>query len=258
MKFLLKQKEKLSGCKISLDGLSKEDIASLAERMFGTSLAEIDNLINKAGTKALMNETNISRDMLVETDEEMNYGKKLPVKEEDMLLTARHEAGHAVVGYVEGGWCSPEFATVQARASFLGYVQHEVDESSTDYSKNDLLGKIRTSLAGRATELVFYGPEDGLNAGISNDLENASRLAYLMVTRFGMSENHLFYYPNNSGALTVKYCEEADAILQRELENTIKIVKDNKETVDKFAHELLEKGHLGKEDINKICGEIKK
>ncbi len=256
--YLLKQKEKLSGCKISLDGLSKEDIASLAERMFGTSLAEIDNLINKAGTKALMNETNISRDMLVETYEEMNYGKKLPVKEEDMLLTARHEAGHAVVGYVEGGWCSPEFATVQARASFLGYVQHEMDESSTNHSKNDLLGKIRTSLAGRATELVFYGPEDGLNAGISNDLENASRLAYSMVTRLGMSENHLFYYPNNSEALTVKYCEEADAILQRELENTIKIVKDNKETVDKFAHELLEKGHLGKEDINRICGEIKK
>lgn len=256
--YLLKQKEKLSGCKISLDDLSKEDIASLAERMFGTSLAEIDNLINKAGTKALMNETNISRDMLVETYEEMNYGKKLPVKEEDMLLTARHEAGHAVVGYVEGGWCSPEFATVQARASFLGYVQHEVDESSTDHSKNDLLGKIRTSLAGRATELVFYGSEDGLNAGISNDLENASRLAYMMVTSFGMSENHLFYYPNNSGALTAKYCEEADAILQRELENTIKIVKDNKETVDKFAHELLEKGHLGKEDINRICGDIKK
>lgn len=260
--YLNKVKEKRADKDVNFNSLSDEDIAFIAEMLVGKSLAIVDNIINYAGGRAFMaNPDNpvLDRKLLVDSYEEMNYGKKLSVEKSQLRKTAIHEAGHAVVGWVEGGDCTPVYATVTSRANFLGFVQYNANENAATRTKEELLARIRASLAGRAAELVCVDGAE-LSSGASDDLQKASQLALDIISNYGMSENSLFTYPLVLGEAGVSpmmkpAIEEADKILKTEMEKTIEIVEEHKNLIIKFADALIEKGHLGQAEIERLMSE---
>ncbi len=260
--YLNKKKEKLVDKPINFNSLSAEDIDFIAEMFVGKSLAIIDNIINYAGGKAFKSNPDhplMDRQLLIDAFEEMNYGKEISVEKSQLRKTAIHEAGHAVVGWVEGGACTPVYATITSRANFLGYVKPNVNENAVTRTKDELLAEIRTDLAGRAAELICIDGKE-LSSGASNDLRRASQLALDIISNYGMSENSLFTFPLVFGEAGVSpmmksAIEEADIILKAEMEKTKRIVEENKELIIKFADALIDKGHLGKAEIARLMSE---
>ena len=103
-----------------------------------------------------------------------------------MLKTARHEAGHALISWLSGD--KPTYVTVVSRSNYGGYMRHSNQEDRLDYSRPELLSRVRASLGGRAAEIVYYGKENGVTTGASSDLANATELVRRMLCAYGMDE----------------------------------------------------------------------
>ena len=102
-------------------------------------------------------------------------GEKKQWDEALLQRVARHEAGHAFLCWHSGE--TPSYLTVVARADHGGYMRHGDREEKCLYTKDELLANIRTSLGGRAAELLYYGPKEGVSTGASGDLASATRTA---------------------------------------------------------------------------------
>ena len=148
--------------------------------------------------------------------------------------------------------------TIVSRSNFGGYMQQGEDENSEDtpsYTKEQLLWKIRTALAGRASEIVFYGEEQGVNTGVSSDLEQATALAVKMACRYGMLEDSLVSLDfetilgTSAGDAAL---EKVQDILRQEMETTLELIRQGREKVDALAKALLEKNHLLETEIAAI------
>ena len=145
--------------------------------------------------------------------------------------------------------------TIVSRGDFGGYMQHASDEDTPCYTKEDLLWRIRTSLAGRASEIVFFGEEAGINTGISSDLQNATNLALQMVCRYGMGE-HSFLSLDFKSILGTPYGDEvlrqAENIIREEMDKTIELVREGKDKIDALSAALLEKNQMIGEEIQAV------
>jgi ATP-dependent Zn protease len=108
----------------------------------------------------------------------------------DREATAWHEAGHALVGYLDsGGTDIPEFVSITPTASYEGIMVGSVEYGDFAYERmrySDFRHRIRVSLAGRAAEELAYGPE-GISAGCASDLESASWRTYVAFSSWGFS-----------------------------------------------------------------------
>lgn len=253
--FLKKKKEELKNKQINLNSLSDDDISYIAEMVIGKSLAVLENVINYVGGLALKNNVSITKELFVDGYEEMTYGNKTEMEQGECKKAALHEAGHAVIGWIEGGDNTPVYATIVSRGEYLGYVRPDVSEKYSSKSKKDLLKSIRTKLAGRASELAFYD-EEGLTNGALNDFENASNYALAIVARYGMEDGMLLSLPITenilSSSMGERYMEKANEILLEQMKITQKLVADNKDVIDKFAEELVVHGHLNKNAIDEF------
>ncbi|MBR1393699.1 MAG: AAA family ATPase [Ruminococcus sp.] len=244
--------EKLGELPYSLNSLSEEDINEFARLTTGRSLANIENSLELARSRAAEEDTEVTLKMLINSFEDLHYGEKLIVDEDYLRSTAIHEAGHAFMGFHEGERFYPEYATIVARANFLGLVMQRSDDTARDRSLADVLSDIRISLAGRAAELVFTG-ESGNTAGASNDLEQATYSALLILCRFGMEPGFLVSRPITE-KLPAKYFDKAEEIIERELNNTIDIIKQNKDKVEAIANALLEKSRIDTAEMERLIG----
>ena len=158
---------------------------------------------------------------------------------------AVHESGHAYVSYRGGD--RPSYVTIESRGNFGGYMQHGSDEDVPNYSRNELLAQIRTALAGRAAELVFFGEEQAVNTGASSDLRQATELAFRMLGTYGMAGGSLVVLSREemlSSGLADRYMEQANAILQEEMANTVKMVEEGRAAIRRCADELLKENFL--------------
>ena len=254
--FLNRKKEDLKDKRINLEALSDEDISFVAEMIIGSSLAEVENILNYVGGIALKNNVIITKDLFIEGYEETKYGKKTEMKNGELKKTAIHEAGHAVIGWIEEGDNKPKYATITSRGGYLGYVRPDISDKYYDKSKEDLLKEIRTELAGRAAELAFYEKE-GLTVGASDDLGKASYRALSIVARYGMEDGMLLSIPIELKDIPLspvgeKYMDVANNILAEQMKLTQKMVANNKDVIEKFADELINNGHLNKDAINRF------
>ena len=155
--------------------ISQTQIENIAMRATGMSLAELDSAVELALRSAIrQGSTVVNDEILEEAFETFNNGETKKWDVSQLERVARHEAGHALLCYLGGE--TPSYLTIVARGDHGGYMQHADQEGKALYTKDELLARIKTSLGGRAAEIVYYGERDGISTGASGDLASATRV----------------------------------------------------------------------------------
>ncbi len=240
--------------------VSDEQIDNIAIRSTGMSLAELDSIYEMAIRNAVCTEGCIVDDALLEEAfETFNNGEKKEWDLQSLERTARHEAGHALLCWLSGE--KPSYLTVVARGDHGGYMQHANTENKGVYTKRELLDRIRTSLAGRAAEIVYYGNTDGMSTGPSGDLQSATAAAERMICCYGMDESLGLSYIDASDRNSPYYAQvraRVNEILSEQMEDAVIVITENKAAIDKMVKVLLEKNHLKEKEIDAIFTETVK
>ena len=135
-------------------------------------------------------------------------------------------------------------------------MQHGDTEKKGGYTRAELLDLIRTSLGGRASEIVYYGQEGGLSTGASSDLQNATNTARQLLCRFGMDEDFglavISQEEIRSGPLSEKVRDAVNRILEQEMKNAVDQIRENREAIDRLVAALIDKTHLMGDEIDRI------
>ena len=235
--------------------ISKTQIENLAVRSTGMSLAELDSVVELALRSAIREgSTKVTDAILEEAFETFNSGEVKAWDASQLERVARHEAGHAFLCW-QGGE-TPSYLTVVARGNHGGYMQHADQEGKAIFTKEELTKRIRTSLGGRAAEIVYYGPQDGVSTGASGDLASATNLAQKILCVYGMDETFgLAVVDGNAavnGTMSVEIRASVNRILAEQMNEAIRLISENKDKIDALVEVLLEKNHLNGAQINEI------
>lgn len=243
------------------------DLEAIAKHTPGFSGADIANICNEAAlTAARKNRAEICNQDFMDAVDRVVGGierKKTIMSEKEKRITAYHEAGHAVAGWLLPG-CDPVLkVSIIPRGQALGITWSLPDEKVMQ-SKSDLMDEMCCLVGGRiAEELV----NDGVPCtGALSDFSRMTKIAYSMVTYFGMSEKvgNLSYYDAEGAGygFTKPYGEktaelidsEAKALIEEVTNRTRKLLKDNWEALDKLASLLIEKEVIMSDDIEALLG----
>lgn len=238
--------------------LTDDEIENLAIRSTGMSLANLASVFEFSMRIAFrQNKDCVDGAVFEEAFETFNFGEEKKWDSAELRKTAYHEAGHAFLCWYSGE--KPSYLTIVARGNHGGYMLHGDNENIGSYTKKMLLDRIRTALGGRASELVFFGEEDGLTTGASGDLNTATAIAKNMICKYGMDKSIGLAVVDDAesrdGALAVRIRDAVNNVLNDELENAKEILKTNKNAVDAIVEVLLQKNHLTAEEIDKIFAE---
>ena len=232
--------------------ISDEQIENIAIRSAGMSLASLDSAIELALRSAIREGSTVVTDAIIEEAfETFNSGEVKKWNESELKKTAVHEAGHALLCWLSGE--TPSYLTIVARANHGGYMQHGDNEGKGSYTKNELLARIRTSLGGRAAELVCYGEEDGNSTGASGDLASATRTAERIICSYGMDEDFGLAVINSAaGEMQTEVRDAVNRILAEQMDIAKKLITDNRDKLDNLVNELMAKNHLKGNEIEAI------
>ena len=253
------KEERLRFCRMRVSrspamALSDAEMESIATRSVGMSLAELESIFEMALRGAVRTaDGKVGDEAFEEAYETFVSGEKRERSEKAVERTARHEAGHALLCWLSGE--CPAYLTVVSRADHGGYMQHADSEDKGVYTKKDLLWHIRTALAGRAAELVYYGKDDGLSTGPSGDLQSATRLARAMICDYGMDEVMGLSYTEPAAATDAYHAAlraRTNEILAAELDAAVEAVEKNRAAVDALVAALVEKNQLRGTEIDAI------
>lgn len=234
--------------------ISAAIIDSLAARGVGMSLAELDSVLELALRSTIRQGSMVVTDaVLEEAFENFNNGEKTNWDSSQLERVARHEAGHALLCWLGGE--KPSYLTVVARGTHGGYMQRAEQEGKAIYTRDELLARIRTSLGGRAAEIVYYGVKDGISTGPSGDLQSATAVAQHIVCTYGMDEDFGLAVVSPTaanGEMSVEVRAAVNRILKEQMAETIRLVEEHKDTIDALVAELLYKNHLNEQEIATI------
>ena len=234
--------------------LSAEQVTNIADRSTGMSLADLASIIELAIRNAIRTQNNVVNDKAFdEAFETISGGEQKHWDAEELESTARHEAGHALICWLSGE--VPSYLTIIARGNHGGYMQHANAESKGSYTREELLSRIRISMAGRAAEMVYYGEEKGLTTGASSDIHHATRVAESLIMTYGMdSEAGLSYVDPRT--ITGEYFDfvhqRVNAILKDELARAMELIGQHRDAMDALVAALVEKNHLKGDEIDSI------
>lgn len=133
-------------------------------------------------------------------------------------------------------------------------MQHADNEGKAIYTRDELRARIRTSLGGRAAEIVYYGTDDGVSTGASGDLVSATRMAERMLCTYGMDEAFglAAIDPHSSDAAAENVRQSVNLVLKCELDAAIEIISQNKQAIDRMVDMLMVKNHLSAGEIDRI------
>lgn len=230
--------------------ISELEIENIAMRAIGSSLAELDSIIELALRSAIReNSTVVTDSILEEAFETFNNGETKKWDSALLERVARHEAGHALLYWLGGE--TPSYLTVVARGNHGGYMQHAEQEGKAIYTKDELLSLIRTSLGGRAAEIVYYGERDGISTGAAGDLVSATNNAMRIVCSYGMDNDFGLAVVNNTAAgnMSAEIMERVNSILSEQMVEAIRLITENKDKIDSLVEELMAKNYLNSTEI---------
>lgn len=227
--------------------VSEEKLDNLAVRSTGMSLSELESVFSLAQRSAIRDGgLRVTDEILEEAFETFHSGERQTWDSALLERVARHEAGHALVSFLSGN--TPSYVTVVARAGHGGYVQQGDSEGHALYTRQELLARIRTALAGRAAEMVYYGEEEGISTGASGDLASATDMARRMICAYGMDSTvglgTVDTIALQSDALLAGVQAAVNRILAVELEAAHKAINENRAGIDALVELLLAQNHL--------------
>ena len=236
---------------------STVNLALVARRTPGLSGAELAQIVNEAAMTAGRE----SRETITDKDFDeavaivtMGKGRKSAVvSDEDKMLTAWHEAGHAICGLVQVDAVSPVAISILPR-SFAGGVTHFPARDSGYMTRKQAYSQLVTAMGGMAAEQLHIG-EGEFTTGPSSDLEQGSKLAFAMVTKYGMGESLLVKTDgmlNASETATDEAIEEAEVMLRKALEDAKSILSSHMNVVNAFVDALLERETLSQLEIEEL------
>jgi len=244
----------------------KVDIHKLAEQTPGFAGADIANICNEAALIAArkgkqsveMADFQDAVDRVIGGLEKKN---KIILPEEKKII-AFHEAGHAICGwFLEHAYPLLKVTIVPRGTAALGYAQYTPKEQYL-YNIDQLMDQICMTLGGRASEDIFF---DKISTGAQNDLQQITKIAYSMVTVYGMNEKVgrvSFYDPQQENSFTKPYSEETSKLIDEEVRKLIdegyaitkKLLIEKKEQVRIVAEALLEREVLFQSDVEALIG----
>ena len=252
---------------------SKVNLADIARRTPGFSGAQLENVLNEATLLAVReNKTAIGMNEIDEAIDRVIAGpakKTRVITEEEKRQIAYHEAGHALVGLHTKGGDVVEKITIIPRGYAAGYTLSTPEKQELSIQrKTDLLAVIRTTLGGRAAEVVEYG-KDAMSTGASNDLYKITNVVRAMVTQLGMSDVGMTqFYPSEgqvspmqqkmfSDQTSVKIDKAIEDIIQTEYKHAMDIIRKNKKELDLIVETLLLLETIVKNQIDYIHKNLK-
>ncbi|MDB5350968.1 MAG: ATP-dependent metalloprotease FtsH [Planctomycetota bacterium] len=248
------------------------DLDSIARGTVGMSGADLSNLVNEAALLAAredkttvdMLDFDAARDKIV-----MGAKREEVITEKVKRMTAYHEVGHALVA-----WLIPEAnpihkVTIIPRGRSLGVTYFlPADEDSVSISVDDALAQLAMTLGGRAAERLVFGDQ---TAGVAGDLKQATRLAKMMVTQWGMSDRigPVFFQGSDEHPFlgremsegrdhsehTAQLIDEEVARILREAdERAFHLLEENRESLEKLTEALIEREVLSVKEIAELIG----
>ena len=233
------------------------DMERIAKQTMGFSGADLANLVNESAILAARrNKVTITHDEFAESIDRVIAGparKSRVVNEREKEITAYHEAGHALVGFMLPKADNPYKVTIVARGMSGGHTRYLPDEDRNLWTKGQFEDTMAAAMGGRvAEELIF----EDVTTGASNDLEQATNIARTMVTRYGMSRKlgprtfgkreelvflgrEISEQRNYSDKIAEDIDGEVYNLVEAAYQSATKVITDNKAKLSQLAHHLI-------------------
>lgn len=246
---------------------------AVARATAGASGAELANIINEAALRAVREgrEAVIQEDLeeSVETVIAGMQRKNAVISDQEKKIVAYHEIGHALVAARQSNSAPVTKITIVPRTSgALGYTMQVDEDEHMLMSRNEILNKIAVLAGGRSAEELIFG-EDNMTTGASNDIEQATKLARAMITRYGMSrefdmvalETVQNQYLGGDASLACaadtasKIDERVVEIVKAAHEKARNILKENEPQLHRLASHLLEKETITGEEFMSLLNQ---
>ena len=244
------------------------DFHTIARMASGASGAELANMINEAALRAVRNNRTVVTEADLEESIEVviaGYQKKNAVlSDKEKKTVAYHEIGHALVAAMQTHSAPVQKITIIPRTSgALGYTMQVETGDKYLMTKDELANKICTFTGGRAAEEVVFGE---ITTGASNDIEQATKLARAMITRYGMSDefdmvaletvNNQYLGGDTSLACSAQTQQEIDKmvvqLVKTQHEKAVGILRSNRKALDALAKYLYEKETITGEEFMEV------
>ena len=257
---------KVHARKVKLDG--NIDYEKIARTAAGTSGADLANIVNEAALRAVrMGRNSVTQQDLEESVETVIAGeqkKKQVLSENEKAIVAAHEIGHALVAALQTHSAPVQKITIIPRTNgALGYTLQVEEDEHFMMSREELENKIATLTGGRAAEEVVFG---SITTVASNDIEQATKIARAMISRYGMSEEFdmvameqiATQYLGGAAQLACSQqtAAEIDAktveLVKKQHEKARRILTENRAKLDELAKYLREKETITGEEFMKI------
>lgn len=203
--------------KIKVDSAVEAEV--IARGTVGFSGAELENLVNQAALKAAVD----GKDMV--TMKELEFAKdkilmgperrSAEIDKKNKEITAYHESGHAIIAFYTKDAMPINKATIMPRGPTLGHVSMLPENDRWSETRAQLLAQMDVSMGGRVAEELIFGNEN-ITTGASSDFDGATKIAKMMVTRFGMSEK--------LGVMTYSDLTKQSPETQAAIENEVRIL----------------------------------
>ena len=244
------------------------DFNKVARMASGASGAELANIVNEAALRAVRDGRRFATQADLEESIEVviaGYQKKNAIMtDQEKRIVSYHEIGHALIAAKQTNSAPVQKITIVPRTSgALGYTMQVEEGNHYLMNKEELENKIATFTGGRAAEEVVFG---SVTTGASNDIEQATKLARAMITRYGMSDDfdmvaletvtNQYLGGDASLACSAETQTQIDrqvvALVKRQHEKALQILHDNREKLDELANFLYEKETITGEQFMQI------
>ena len=250
------------------------DLDALALATAGLVGSDLANMINEAAINAVKNGRKfVNQSDLFDAFELVAVGGKEKkdriMSEKERKIVSYHEVGHAMVTALQKNTEPVQKITIVPRTmGALGYTLQTPEEEKYLQTKDELLAKITTYMAGRAAEMLIFG---SATSGAANDIESATAIARAMVTQYGMSDRFGMmclattenqYLDNRAGLIcgedtAAMIDQEVLSIINTSYDEAYKMLEENREVLDKISDYLYEHETITGKEFMKIFRELK-
>ncbi len=248
--------------------LSDEEISQVGRLALGSTASDLELYLRRAsriarrdGARSLTFD-----DLAVAIMETPSPGARPKISGEELRLTAYHEAGHAVMHFLDVRQGKEiQYASVVPRRmgylTALGFVMRLKDEESYSLTKAEALARIRMMFGGRCAQEILSGADHvttGSGGSDDSDLAKATKMAAHLIGRCGFSASESLVYRDARLEDDPELRKEVDVLLREQYQQTRKSLQDNWNLVEALAHRLLAEQELSGHEVRQILTEVRK